>query len=277
LVKAVEDAVPGKKSGSSGQVQSLKRALSLLNALATHAEGMTLTELAQAVKLPPSTAHRLLTTLESERFVRFEAGDHFWQVGVQAFISGNAFLRSRDIARLSRRFIRRLMEESGETANLYVHEGGEAVCLGQVESRQLMRAISRPGGRVKMHCSGSGKAILAYLDPEELDSIVEKHGLPRFTNRTITDRTLLCRDLAEIRERGFSIDDDEHAVGLRCVASPIFDEHGRPLAAVSVSGPSARILDTNFPALGRLVSSVAMEITRELGGVPPGSHLALGA
>ncbi|MEZ5826576.1 MAG: helix-turn-helix domain-containing protein, partial [Geminicoccaceae bacterium] len=118
--KIANEVTSTRKSQSSGQVQSLKRALSLLNALASHTEGMTLTELAQAVKLPPSTAHRLLTTLESERYVRFEASEHLWQVGVQAFVSGNSFLRGRDVARMSRRFMRRLMEESGETANLFV-------------------------------------------------------------------------------------------------------------------------------------------------------------
>ncbi|MCB1835753.1 MAG: helix-turn-helix domain-containing protein [Geminicoccaceae bacterium] len=263
------EVTSARKSQSSGQVQSLKRALSLLNALAAHSEGMTLTELAQAVGLPPSTAHRLLTTLESERYVRFEPGEHLWQVGVQAFVSGNAFLRSRDIARMSRRFMRRLMEESGETANLYVHEGGEAVCLGQVESRQLMRAISRPGGKVKMHCSGAGKAILAHMRREELETILGEHGMPRITAHTITDRAALDEDLERIRSRGFSVDDGEHAIGLRCVASPIFDENARPLAALSLSGPTARIHDDGLERLGRLVRAIAAEITRDLGGILP--------
>ena len=216
--------VPAADKG--GQVQSLLRALSLLRAFAESADGMSLSDVAQIAGLAPSTAHRLLTTLQQERFVRFEPQAGVWQVGVQAFITGNAFLRTRDVVQVARPYQRRLMEESGETVNLYVEDEGEVVCMSQVECRQLMRAIARPGGRARMHCSGAGKAILAFLDEDEITRILRRHGLPRVTERTLDTPTRLREDLARIRARGFSVDDEENALGLRCVAAPVMGETG---------------------------------------------------
>jgi len=248
------------------QVQSLTRALALLDALATSADGMSLGDLAQTVGLAPSTAHRLLTTLQNQRFVRFVAGEGVWQVGVQAFTVGQAFRRARDLLALAKPMMRRLMEESGETVNLYIEEGGEAVCMGQVESRQMMRAIARPGGRVRMHCSGVGKAMLARLPEGEVARILRAHGLARMTPRTLDTPRRLREDLALTRQRGFAVDDEEHAVGMRCVAAAILDEDGRPLAALSLSGPVARIGDAALMAVGGLVGAAAEAVTREFGG-----------
>jgi IclR family acetate operon transcriptional repressor len=248
------------------QVQSLTRALALLDALAASADGLSLGDLAQTVGLAPSTAHRLLTTLQTQRFVRFLPGEGVWQVGVQAFTVGQAFRRARDLLSLARPALRRLMEESGETANLYIEEGGEAVCMGQVESRQMMRAIARPGGRVKMHCSGVGKAMLARLPEAEVARILQAHGLPRMTERTLDTPRRLREDLGATRRRGFAVDDEEHAVGMRCVAAAILDEDGRPLAALSLSGPAARLGDAALMAAGGLVAAAAAALTRDLGG-----------
>jgi IclR family acetate operon transcriptional repressor len=256
------------EAGKGGQVQSLTRALSLLEALARSHDGLTLTELAQTVGLATSTAHRLLTTLQQARFVRFDPLSSVWQVGVQTFIVGNAFARTRDVTMMARPYLRRLMEESGETVNLYVAEEGEAICMAQVESRRMMRAIARPGGRVKMHCSGAGKAILAFLPERELGQTLERHGLPRFTDKTLTTPKALRAALEQARARGYAIDDEEHEVGLRCVGAPILDEHGLPLAGLSISGPTARIADYRLALIGALVAQTAKAVTAEVGGEP---------
>ncbi len=268
-----------RKSGSAraaaggndrrGQVQSLQRAMRVLEVLAESAYGMSLGEMAEILGLPPSTLHRLLTTLESSRFVRFDPIEGLWQIGVQAFIVGSAFVRARDLVRIARPHMRRLMEASGETANIYVEDGGEAVCIGQVECRQVMRAIARPGGRVRMHCSGAGKALLAWRSDEELAVILRRHGLPRATERTIDRPARLREELARIRERGFATDDEEYAVGLRCVAAPVFDEQGYAVAALSVSGPLARLDDARLAELGPLVARTARSVTAAYGGQIP--------
>jgi IclR family acetate operon transcriptional repressor len=258
---------------ASGQVQSLSRALWLMNALAECPQGLSLSEVAHRVQLPTSTAHRLLTTLQNERYVRFESERSAWQIGVQAFQVGSTFVRSRDIVAMSRPYMRRLMEESGETVNLAISDRSEVVYLAQVECHKMMRAIAGPGGRARMHCSGVGKALMAYADQGDVGELIERGGLPRETSKSISDATALHAELAKIRKLGYAVDDEENAIGLRCVASIIFDEHAEPLAGLSISGPMARMTDARLPQLGALVLKIARDITREVGGTLPESLL----
>jgi IclR family acetate operon transcriptional repressor len=258
---------PGTAHSGGDQVQSLVRALNLLNCIAeAPEEGTTLTELAQQVGLAASTAHRLLTTLEQERYVRFDPEGRLWTVGVQAFVTGCAFTRTRSLVSLARPHMRHLMEEAGETVNLGVENDGEAVYLAQVECRQMMRVFARPGSRVPLHCSAIGKAILAQMTDKALSKILHQRGMPRLTVKTITAPAALREELERIRAQGYAIDDEEHAVGLRCIAAPIFDETGDVIAAVSASGPTARIVEDRFGQLGAMVLKSARAISTELGG-----------
>ncbi len=250
----------------SGQVQSLARALAILNAVAEADDGMTLTDIAQQVGLPPSTTHRLLTTLQQEHYVRFDNERTLWSVGVQSFVVGNAFLRNRHLVQTARPLLRALMEESGETVNLAIIDEGEAVFLHQVECRQMMRALSSLGSRVPLHCSGVGKALLLAMPDAGVTKILHRHGLRRLTVRTIVRPAELREELERSQSRGYAIDDEEHAVGLRCVAAPIVDELGEAVAAISISGPAARITDDRIPLLGAMVRRCAESITREYGG-----------
>jgi IclR family acetate operon transcriptional repressor len=255
----------------SDQVQSLVRALTLVNRLADADEGVSLTELAQQVGLSPSTAHRLLTTLEQERFVHYDAERRLWSVGVQAFMTGNAFLKTRHIVALARPHMRALMEDSEETVNLAVEDQFAAVYLAQVECRQMMRAFARPGGRVPLHCSSVGKALLSAMPDSLLSKVLHRQGLPRVTVKTINTTSALREDLARSRERGYAVDDEEHAVGLRCIAAVIFNENAEPIAAVSLSGPMVRIPDERIALLGEKVRLKADAITAQFGGrIPSG-------
>lgn len=250
------------------QVQSLVRALSLLNRIAEAPDGgATLTDLAQQVGLPTSTAHRLLTTLEQERYVRFDPGGRLWSIGVQAFVTGTTFTKTRSLVSLARPHMRRLMEEGGETVNLALEEDGLAVYLAQVECRQMMRAFARPGTLVPLHCSGVGKAILSGATDKAVARMLHQHGMPRLTLKTLTTPALLRADLERSRTAGFAMDDEEHAVGLRCIAAPIYDETGDVVAAVSTSGPMARMVDARVAGLAVLVTRAAAAISAELGGV----------
>ncbi len=258
------------KAERSDQVQSLVRALAIVNRLAAADEGATLTEVAQQVGLSPSTAHRLLTTLEQERYVRFDAERRLWSVGVQAFVAGSAFLKTRSLVPTARPHMRALMEESEETVNLAVEDQAEAVYLSQVECRQMMRAFARPGGRVPLHCSSVGKALLSAMPDADVARVLHRHGLARVTIKTLTTTPALREDLARARVRGYAIDDEEHAVGLRCIAAVVFNEAADPLGAVSLSGPMARIPDERIPLLGDLVRRTADAVTAQLGGCLPG-------
>ncbi|MCF8466166.1 MAG: helix-turn-helix domain-containing protein [Sneathiella sp.] len=253
----------------TGQVQSLTRALSILNLIAENPPGLSLTVIAKSLKLAPSTTHRLLTTLQEERYVQYDRDASRWQIAMQAFVTGNGFLTSRDLATVARPYMRRLMEISGETVNLAVADQDNAIYLAQVESREMMRVFSKPGNRVPMHCSGVGKAMLMAMSDKEVQHIIDTQGLVRLTDKTIVEPKALFQELTECRVQGFALDDEEHAIGLRCVATLIYDEHAEPLASLSISGPAARISRERLMELGMTALGIAAEVTAALGGRLP--------
>jgi IclR family acetate operon transcriptional repressor len=237
-----------------------------LNCLSEAVEGgATLTELSEQVGLPSSTAHRLLTTLEQERYVRFDPEGRLWAIGVQAFITGSTFTKTRSLVAIARPHMRSLMEDGGETVNLAVEDDGMAVYLAQVECRQMMRAFARPGSRVPLHCSAVGKAILSAMSDKSLSRILHRRGMPRLTVKTMNVPSALRADLERARTLGYAVDDEEHAIGLRCIAAPVFNETGDAVAAVSASGPMVRIVDDRLVHLGALVLDAARRISIDMG------------
>ncbi len=265
----------GRPAGTGRQppalVRSLARGLKLLHHVAEDPAGILLTDLASRVDLPSSTVHRLLHTLEYFGFVRQDNELGLWFIGVNAFQTGRAFLVSRDFVAQSRPYLRRLMEQTGETANLSVVDHGGVVLLAQVECREMMRMVVPPGSCSPLHASGVGKALLAAMDEDELAAVTGAGEMERFTGFTIVNPAELRRTLDEIRHRGWAYDDQEHAIGLRCVAASIHDEQGRALAAISVSGPMSRMPDKRIEELGSVVAATAADITAALGGYRPGT------
>ena len=258
--------IPTRTTTGTTRVQSLTRGLSILETLGTAAGGLTLTDVAKRVNLPASTAHRLLSTLEAMGYV-YQAGElGRWYVGLQAFAVGSSFLADRDFVEHSHVSMRRLMEQSGETANLAILDGTEAVFIAQVQCREMMRILVKLGSRVPLHASGVGKAIFASLPDEQIDAILKVKGLPRITEHTITAPETMWAALKVIRQRGWSFDDEEHAPGTRCVAATIYDEHAEPLAAISLAGPASRLPDERIRQLGPVVAHTAEELTGRLGG-----------
>jgi len=257
---------PSKPGAPTGQVQSLTRGLSILEALAGSAGGLTLTDVAQRAQLPPSTTHRLLSTLGKMGYV-YQAGDlGLWYVGLQAFTVGTTFLANRDFVAQSHAYMHRLMEQAGETANLAILDGTEAVFVGQVQCHEMMRTLVKLGSRVPLHASGVGKAIFAALPDQQIDAILKVRGLPRITENTIVAMETMWAALRVIRQRGYSFDDEEHARSTRCVGAAVYDEHAEPLGAISIAGPSSRLVDERIRHLGPVVAHVAEELTRHLGG-----------
>ncbi len=258
---------PSGTSAGGAFVKSLDKAMAILEALSASDSALSLSDLGQRVGMPLPTIHRLLTTLERRKFVQCDNEQNRWSVGVQAFIIGNAFLPRRNLTRQALPLMRRLMEDSGETTNLAVESDGEAVFLAHVECQDMMRASSRPGSRVALYCSGAGKALLSAMTADEVTKVLRDHGLRPITQTTVSSPDKMHAELDRIRLQGYAFDDEEHAPGVRCVAAPVFDESGRGLAAVSLSGPTARITDDRVSELGAQVARTARQITDELGGV----------
>lgn len=261
---------PGAKSRArDGKNQSLTRALTLLERLSESDSGMHLTDLSYQLGMPAATVHRLLSTFEELDFVEQDPDEGSWFIGLKAFTVGNAFLKRRDFVASARPYMHALVEECGETVNLGVIDDGQVVFISQVESREVMRMIVRLGSRSPIHASGVGKTMLANMPQQRVTRILQQRGLARYTDRTIDNPAMLRDELEQVRQQGYALDDEEHAVGLRCVAAPIFDENGQALAAISLSGPKARIVDSRLGEMGNAVRQTAAEITRELGGRTP--------
>ncbi|MFB9868713.1 IclR family transcriptional regulator [Vreelandella sulfidaeris] len=254
---------------SGGHSQSLVRGLRLLEYLAASPLGLALSEVAEKAELAPSTTHRLLQALQSQGFVSQENEQGLWRIDVKTFRIGNSYLEARDVVATSRPFLRHLTAETGETANLGVRDGTTAVFLAQHESPQMMRMITRLGSRAPLHASGVGKALLAWTPEAERTRLLEEGELVRVTANTLYQPDTLQTEMQQIRMQGFACDREEHAIGLHCVAACIFDEHSTPFAAISVSGPMARIPEARLLSLGALVRQTADEITQQLGGQVP--------
>jgi IclR family acetate operon transcriptional repressor len=257
----------GKRDG--GSVQSLDRALGLMEAISYREQGATLSDLAQETALAPSTAHRLLKSLESREYLRQDEERGLWFIGVRAFTVGSAFVRVRDIVAVARPFMRVLVEEVGESANLAILEDNQPVYLSQVECQQMIRAHALPGVRAMPHCSGIGKAFLALMPAARVEAIMASKGMPALTSKTITSIDDYQLALADVRRHGYAVDDEEQSPGMRCVAAVIFDDNSEAAAALSITGPSARIAQRRIPELGAKVRDMAAQVTAAIGGVSP--------
>lgn len=261
---------PRAESGAAQAptVQALDRGLALLSGLARR-ERATLTELALGVGMPASSAHRLLATLQRHGLVEFDEAAQHWRIGVEAFRIGSVFLTRANVVDAARETMRRLVETTGETANLAIADGGDVVFVSQIETAHPIRAFFRPGARGPMHASGAGKALLAALPWSEVERLLTRSGLPEFTHRTLTTPQALKAELETIRAQGWALDDEERHLGMRCVAAAVRGPGGEATAGLSVSGPAARLPDSVIGELGQIVRRAAAEVSELIGAPPP--------
>lgn len=250
-------------------VQSVSRALTLLQELARSDDGLRVSDLARSTGLAVSTAHRLLTTLEQHGFAQFEPETTLWHVGREAFAVGSAFGRRRNFVAPALPFLKRLRDVTRETANLGILDDKQLVTISQVESREIMRAISNPGGQVPVFCSGMGKAIVATWSDDAIAALADQAGLPPMTSKSLRDMDHVFADIQKTRQRGYALDDEEHVTGLRCVAAEVWSPQGEAVCAISVSGLAARLTDARLDTIGAQVRKAANELTLRLGGTPP--------
>ncbi|HET9816633.1 MAG TPA: IclR family transcriptional regulator C-terminal domain-containing protein, partial [Xanthobacteraceae bacterium] len=185
------------------------------------------------------------------------------------FSVGATFARRRNFVAQAMPYLRKLRDQTRETANLAVVDDESIIVLIRAESREIMRSLTKVGGRVAMVASGVGKAVLATYADEDVNAIIRHHGMPRLTEKSIVRPSELFRELETVRRQGFAVDDEEACMGLRCVAAVVYSDCSEPLAAISVSGMTSRLTDDRLPMLGRMVRDVAVELTLALGGVPP--------
>ena len=260
---------PGQQEPSAQKgAQALERGIAILQYLEKSGGSSSVSDISLNLDLPLSTTFRLLKVLEGADFVYQDAQLGWWHIGLGAFNIGSAYIHNRDVLSVGGPFMRRLMLMSGETVNVAIRNGNEAVLIGQQECKSMVRMCAPLGSRLPLHASGAGKALLYPLSAEELVDVIVKTGLQRFTPATIVDLPVLQRNLDEARACGYSIDQEEHVTGLNCIASAVYDDVGSVVAALSISGPASRLTPDRFVSQGELVRETARNISTALGLKP---------
>ncbi len=242
--------------GAQNRIQSLDRAINVLDCL-TRKPGMSLTEIAESLNQAPATIYRILSTYENRKIVEMDPTSQEWFIGAESFRLGSAFLRRSDVVERARPYMRELMEETGETANLGAEVQGEVMFLSQVETHENIRAFFPPGTKSPMHASGIGKALLAHAEPIKIKSYLEQKVLKSFTANTLSSPTELKSELMKIKRLGYAFDNEEKSTGMRCVAAPIFNFYGEAIAGISISGPSIRLPLERIDQVSKIVMAKA--------------------
>jgi DNA-binding IclR family transcriptional regulator len=247
------------------RLQSVERAVMILKAFSLEKPERGVSELSRELGLHKSTASRLMKTLaESGLLTQNPETDRYRLgldlIGLAAQVTG--YLNVREIARSP---LRQLAETCQETVNLSVLDGGQVVNLEQfVPHARQIKNVGRVGRRMCLHCTASGKALIAYQPQEQIDQMLQGQ-LERFTPHTITDPHLLKQDLARVRERGYAIAQEELEEGLNVVAAPVRDHTAQVIASVSVSGPAFRVTPETFRHLAAQAIEMASQISQKLG------------
>lgn len=247
------------------KVQSVDRALEILEILSQEPRGLGVTALSHRLDVAKSTTHRLLNTLLNRNFVMKDENDYY-KLGTQVLFLSNYVIENFNIIDIAKSKIKELSDKTNETIHLVFYDNNEVVYIDKAEPEQTIRMHSRIGKRGLMHCTGVGKAILAFMNEEEAERVLKEKGMKAHTPNTITDLELMKVELQKIRSKGFSIDNVENEEGIRCIASPIFDHHQNPIAAISISGPESRVtLERIDKELIDLIKNTAKKISLELG------------
>jgi DNA-binding IclR family transcriptional regulator len=225
--------------------------------------------LSSGLNLPKGTIHRILSSLSYFGYIRQDAVTKNYSLGLKLIELGSLLFGQLDLRRVAEPILRELAETTGETAYMVVLDGSEVVYIEKIESLQLtggLKMASKVGSRNPLHSCAVGKTLLSFFPEQELDRLIRKKGLPRRTGNTITNPERLKAQLRVVRAQGYAVDDEENEEGIRCLAAPVFDEKGRPVAAISVSGPAVRVTKKIIQDVFRKeVMKAASEISRRLG------------
>lgn len=251
---------------SPNHVQSIDRVLDIIEALSASPLGLTLSDLAAETGLHVSTAHRLVAALSDRGYARKDLANGRYRLTLRLFEVGSRVSRVLGLSAVSKQFLDELADYSQEVVHLVERDGNDIVYLYKSEPLQpLVRMSSSIGCRNPMYCTGVGKSILAFLPLAEAERIWKETDIQSFTDYTITDWSVMRRELQEIRRQGYALDNEEHEPGVRCIAAPIFDWENQPVGAISVSAPVFRMDTEAVDRISRQLLSSTKEISRLLG------------
>jgi len=254
-----------KKDKSEYIIQAVSHALDLLEQFHGDVDELGVTELSKRLKLHKNNVFRLLATLESRGYIEQNRATENYRLGLKSLELGQTFIKQMGLLRQAKPILEKLVAECNETSYVAIFKEGYIVYLDVVETDLTVRVVSRVGSRLPAHCTAAGKIHLAFMSEEEIDAVLPAE-LKGYTPTTITDRAALKKELQEVTEKGYAIDNEELDPGVRCVAAPIRDYTRRIVGAVSISGPSMRLNDERIEKeLVPLVLNAGEELSTRLG------------
>jgi IclR family KDG regulon transcriptional repressor len=258
-----------RRAKPTNLVQSIERAALILDTLGQKPQGASLRDLSAEVALPKGTTHRLLSTLVYFGYARQDLTTRDYLLGFRLVELGNRLLNQLDLRTEAKPLLAELGRRAKETVHLVILDQNEVLYIDKVESDENpggLRMASRIGSRTQAHSCAVGKVLLADLSDDQLDEYIKQQGLPKLTERTLTDPAQLKEHLEVVRTQGYAVDDEENEQGIRCVAAPIRNESGRVIAATSISGPAIRITRERIrDTLQRDIMETAASISKRLG------------
>ena len=255
--------------GATGSVQSIDRVLDIIERLSAAPLGLSLSDLAAATGLHISTAHRLVNVLAERGYAQKDTTSGKYRLTLRLFEVGSRVSGIWDLLTMAKPFLDELAALTQETVHLVERDGNEVVYLYKFEPfSQPINITSSVGLHNPMYCTGVGKSIMAYLPEKEVRTIWDQTEVVHFTPKTIITWEALQADLALIRQRGYAIDDEEHDLGVRCIAAPIYSWNGTPVGAMSISGPAIRMTDSAIDSFAPKLLHAAGEISGSMGWRP---------
>lgn len=252
---------------SKDTVQSVDRALTILEELSDYEDGLGITEISRNINLHKTTVFRLMGTLIEKGYVEQDAETNKYKITLKLFELGSKKLEKMDILTIARPHLKRLVRETSEVVHLVILDGTDIVYIDKVESESTIRMHSRIGKRAPAYCTAVGKAMLAHHSDNDVERIWKNSRILKYTENTITNFDEFKEELRIIKERGYSIDNEENELGVRCVGAPIFNHKREVNFAISVSGPIMRITDDKVEEIAQKVMECSSNISKELGYV----------
>ena len=266
---------PAEDARETGRVRSVVKALHILELFSPAQTELSLSQLSRLLSMPKSTLLNMLRTLEDEGYLLHLRDTQAYRLGYKALQLGFCMRSSMPVIQYAIPFMEDLMTKTGETVYLTSHMNGMVLYLDGVYNSRRFGKYSITGKTLPLHCTGCGKAMLSRMEDVEIRAIIKQHGLVRFTPHTIVDPEALMREVRETRARGYAIDNEEETPGVRCVATAILNEKGRPVGAVSIQGTTMSMTDEKIVEYAPLTASVCA-ILSENARLFPAHQLTLG-
>lgn len=247
-------------------VQSIDRALDIIEAVAVEQEGLTLTEIADCVSLHKSTVYRLLSTLMKRGYID-KTHDNHYKIGLKPIEVVSYYINNLELQTEARPYVAQITAQLGLTSHLGVLDGDKVVYIEKMDVISSVKLYSQIGLRMHAYCSSLGKCLLSNYSKPQLEQIMAENGFIQFTPNTIITIEALHEEIAKIRKQGWAIDDEEYEIGHRCIGAPIYDYRGDIIAAISASGDKYLLTDDRIEEVAAYVKKMALEISRDMGYV----------